>query len=58
MSYEVVKPRRIQVPFMKQEMGLGDAIKQVTNAIGIKPCGACEKRAEWLNRRVVIGGRK
>jgi hypothetical protein len=29
--------------------GLGDAIKRVTTAVGIKPCKACQKRAEKLN---------
>jgi hypothetical protein len=31
---------------------LGDAIKRVTYAMGIKPCGGCEKRAAALNRWV------
>lgn len=30
--------------------GLGDAVARVTKAVGIKPCGRCEKRREWLNR--------
>ena len=30
--------------------GLGDAIKRATAAVGIKPCKACGKRAEKLNR--------
>ncbi len=33
-----------------EEVGLGDAIKRVTYAMGIKPCGGCEKRAAALNR--------
>jgi len=31
-------------------LGLGDAIKRVTTAVGIKPCKACRKRAEKLNQ--------
>lgn len=30
--------------------GLGDTIKKVTNAMGIKQCGACKKRQEKLNK--------
>jgi len=30
-------------------MGLGDGIKHLTYAMGIKPCGGCEKRAATLN---------
>lgn len=38
---------------------LGDGIKKITNAVGIKPCSGCEKRAEALNkwsRRAFIAG--
>jgi len=31
-------------------LGLGDAIKRGTAAVGIKPCKACRKRAEKLNQ--------
>lgn len=30
--------------------GLGDAVARVTKAVGIKPCGPCERRREWLNK--------
>jgi hypothetical protein len=30
--------------------GLGDVVKTVTSAMGIKPCEGCHKRAEQLNR--------
>ena len=33
-------------------IGLGDVVKRVTTAVGVKPCGPCEQRAarmnEWL----------
>jgi hypothetical protein len=32
--------------------GLGDVIASATKAIGIKPCGGCQKRREALNRAV------
>jgi hypothetical protein len=46
------QPHRIRLPgFIKEEeVGLGDVIKKVTYAMGIKPCTGCEKRAAVLNR--------
>lgn len=32
--------------------GLGDAISAATSALGIRPCGGCGRRAEWLNQAV------
>ena len=45
-------PHRVRLPgfLIEQEVGLGDAIKRVTSAMGIRPCGGCEKRAGVLNR--------
>jgi hypothetical protein len=31
--------------------GVGDTIAKMTKAIGIKPCGGCKKRQEWLNKK-------
>jgi hypothetical protein len=46
------QPHRVRLPgFIKEEeIGLGDVIKRVTYAMGIKPCTGCEKRAATLNR--------
>ena len=46
------QPHHIRLPgFIKdEEIGLGDVIKKVTYATGIKPCAGCEKRAAALNR--------
>jgi hypothetical protein len=46
------KPHRVRLPgfLIEEEIGLGDAIKRVTYAMGIKPCGGCERRAAALNR--------
>jgi hypothetical protein len=43
---------RVRLPgfLIDQEVGLGDALKQITYAIGIKPCPGCEQRAALLNR--------
>ena len=34
----------------EDDVGLGDAIRRVTYAVGIKSCGGCERRAALLNR--------
>jgi hypothetical protein len=49
------EPHRVRLPgfLIEEEIGLGDAIKRVTYAMGVKhPCSGCEKRAAALNRRV------
>ena len=50
------QPCRVRLPgFIKEvPIGLGDAIKRVTYAMGIKPCGGCQKRAAALNRWMVF----
>jgi hypothetical protein len=52
-------PRPIRLPgFVNdEEIGAGDAIKRVTYALGIKPCGGCQRRAAVLNRWFVFTGR-
>lgn len=32
--------------------GLGDVVANVTKAVGIRPCGGCQKRREALNEIV------
>ena len=51
-----VTPIRVRLPgFVKDEdIGLGDAIKRATYAIGLRPCGGCERRATALNRWMVF----
>ena len=50
------QPYRVRLPgFVRdEEIGLGDAIKHVTYALGIRHCGGCERRAAALNRRFVF----
>ena len=45
---------RMRLPgFVPDEpIGLGDVIKRITYAAGIKPCTGCERRAARLNRWV------
>jgi hypothetical protein len=41
-----------------EDVGLGDAIKRVTSAFGIKTCGGCERRAAALNRWFPFSGKR
>jgi hypothetical protein len=49
-------PYRVSLPgFLSEDVGLGDAIKRITYAAGIKPCDGCERRATALNHWIVFG---
>ena len=50
------EPFRIHLPgFIRdEEIGLGDVVKRITYAAGMRTCGGCEARAAALNRRVVF----
>jgi hypothetical protein len=50
------EPYRVRLPgFISDEaVGLGDVVKRVTYAAGIRPCGGCESRAAALNRWMVF----
>jgi hypothetical protein len=52
------RPHRVRLPgfVTEKEVGLGDVIKRATNAIGIRPCAGCERRAAALNRWFVFTG--
>jgi peroxiredoxin len=52
------QPHRVSLPrfFLKREIGLGDVIKRLTSAVGIRPCVGCERRAAVLNRWMVFSG--
>jgi hypothetical protein len=38
----------------ENEIGFGDIVKRVTYAMGIKPCGGCERRATAMNKWMVF----
>lgn len=50
------RPYRVRLPgfVVHEEIGLGDVVKRMSYAAGIKPCGGCHQRAQRLNRRVVF----
>jgi hypothetical protein len=47
---------RVRLPgfLIEEKIGLGDVIKKATYAMGIKPCGGCERRAAALNRWMTL----
>ena len=55
---EAPHPHRLRLPrFLGRfEIGLGDLIKRMTSAVGITPCVGCERRAQTLNRWLVLSG--
>lgn len=52
------QPHRVRLPgfVTEEDIGLGDVVKRMTYAIGIKPCGGCEARAAALNGWMVFSG--
>lgn len=50
------EPYRVRLPgfISDEEVGLGDVVKRVTYAMGVQPCGGCERRAVALNRWMVF----
>lgn len=53
------EPHRVRLPgfITDEQIGLGDAVKRATSAVGIRPCGPCTARAERLNGWLVFSGR-
>jgi hypothetical protein len=51
---------RLPIPgfITDEEVGLGDVVRRMTYAAGIKPCGGCEQRAARLNRWLSFSGRR
>jgi hypothetical protein len=49
-------PYSVRLPgfINEDEIGLGDVVKRVTYAAGIKPCDGCQRRAAVLNRWMVF----
>jgi hypothetical protein len=49
-------PYQVRLPgFIADDaVGLGDVVQRMSYAMGIKPCGGCERRAAVLNRWMVF----
>ena len=54
------QPHRARLPgfVAEEDMGLGDIVKRVTYAMGIKSCRGCEARAAAMSRWMVFSGRR
>jgi len=48
------QPIRIPIPGLRQSIGVGQTIKRMTTAVGIRPCGGCQRRAQALDRMFVL----
>ena len=50
------QPHRVRLPGFVDDgqIGLGDVVTRVTQAVGITPCGRCKRRAAALNRWMVF----
>jgi len=46
------QPMSLPIPGLTHPVGLGDVLAAMTSAVGVKPCGGCQRRKEELNRRV------
>ena len=56
---QVERPtHRVHLPgfVADEDIGLGDVVKRMTYAIGIRPCGGCEARAAALNSWIDLFG--
>lgn len=51
---------RLRLPgfITDEDVGLGDVVKRMTYAVGVRPCGGCEQRAARLNRWLAFSGRR
>jgi hypothetical protein len=45
---------QISSGLIREETGLGSLLKTAFSRMGIAPCGGCGRRAEWLDRHIVI----
>ena len=48
------QPIRVPIPGLRQSIGLGQSVKRLTSALGIRPCGGCQRRARSLDRFLVM----
>lgn len=48
-------PRDDSAQVAVKSQGLGDTLTKITTAVGIRPCGGCKRRADWLNKAFPYG---
>ena len=45
---------RVYTSLVSKTASAGDILKAMTKALGVKPCGGCNKRAEALNKVLTL----
>jgi hypothetical protein len=55
---EARRPVRLPGLVLDEDVGLGTALKGVTAAFGVRPCGGCDRRAAALDRWFVFTARR
>lgn len=48
----VRQPFTIPLPFLRESIGSGDMLKQLTDALHLRQCGGCAGRQEAMNQAV------
>jgi hypothetical protein len=51
------RPLRLPGFINDTDVALGDVVKGVSHALGLRPCRGCEQRAATLSRWLVFAGR-
>jgi hypothetical protein len=56
-SNSSAEPYRVRLPgFVRDDVGLGTMVENVTSSLGIRPCDGCARRAAALDRWMVFSG--
>jgi hypothetical protein len=48
------KPVQIPVPGLRSALSVGQAVKRLTSALGVRHCAPCAARARLLDKRAVL----
>jgi hypothetical protein len=44
----------LPVPFLRRQIGAGDAVRAFTEQLGIEPCSPCEERRKRFNQALAF----
>jgi hypothetical protein len=48
-------PFRVEVPPLRNQVGLGELLSRLISSIGIRPCASCARRSAQLDAAVTFG---
>lgn len=37
------------MPYLRNQVGAGEVVRKITQAVGISPCGSCKEREKKMN---------